>query len=126
MNRKRALTYLFIFAVLAMIGCKDDRPAEPEGIWIKNSTQAEGQVLGTLELKESSLFIFIAEEEGHTNTNGRYSLSGDHITFEDDSCFSAGTYSISLSQTKLTFTIISDHCTERAKVLEGTWTRSNQ
>lgn len=106
-----------------MVGCKDDKPAEPEGTWIKNSAQAEGQVLGTLELKESSLFVFTAATQGHTNTNGRYSLLENHITFEDDSCFSAGTYSINVSQTKLTFTIISDQCTERAKILEGTWFR---
>lgn len=124
MNYKSALSYIVILSVLAVIGCKDDRSTEPLGIWVKSSAQVESQVLGTLELNESSLFVFTAEEQGHANTNGRYSLSGDHITFEDDSCFNTGTYSYQVGQTKLIFTTISDHCAERLKILEGTWIRS--
>lgn len=123
MNLKKGLAYLVVFTALAIIGCKDKEPVEPDGSWIKYSANTQRQAIGTLELKDSSLFIFIAQQEGHTDTNGRYSLLEDQITFEDDTCFSPGTYTYSVSNKKLSFTLITDQCTERVKILEGTWSR---
>lgn len=124
MNRVRTLSCILIIALSATLGCKDERPANPEGTWTKYSTQADNGLLGTLELKGNSLFVFTAVAQGHKDTNGRYSLSLDGITFEDDSCYSVGNYSYSLGKSDLTFTKISDDCEERVKVLTGTWIKS--
>lgn len=110
---------------MAVLACKDNDPVSPEGVWIKNSTGVDNEILGILELKKSSLFVFIADQQGHTDTNGRYSLSKNHITFEDDTCYSAGTYSYTVSENNLSFSTISDMCKERVKVLEGQWARKN-
>lgn len=125
MMTKKVLISLIIFSVLTTIGCKDNTPDQPEGVWVRHSTQTDGALLGTLELKESSLFIFITAQEGHKDTNGRYSLTENHITFEDDICYKPGTYTYSVSKKVITFTLMSDTCEERVKILSGTWTRKN-
>jgi hypothetical protein len=125
MKRIKVLIFLVIFSVLATIGCKDNAPDKPDGVWVRYSTQTDGSLLGTLELKESSLFIFITAQKGHKDTNGRYSLTENHITFEDDSCYNPGTYTYSVVKKDLTFTLMSDTCEERVKILSGTWTRQN-
>ncbi len=126
MTLQKALHCVLVLGLLLTLGCKEQEPVEPDGTWIKYSTQTKGEELGTLELKDNSLFIFIASSKDHTNTQGRYSLSKDHITFEDDTCFNPGTYSYTVSKKNLTFSSISDTCQERVKVLDGTWTRKNK
>ncbi|GJM15019.1 MAG: hypothetical protein DHS20C13_03460 [Thermodesulfobacteriota bacterium] len=126
MISQKALHCVLVLGLLLTLGCKEQHPTEPDGTWIKYSTQTEGEELGTLELKDSSLFIFKSSSKDHTDTNGRYSLSKDNITFEDDTCFNPGTYSYTVTKKNLTFSSISDTCQERVKVLDGTWTRKNK
>lgn len=125
MNRTTILSFILVIALFTALSCKDERPVDPQGTWMKYSTEENGELLGTLELKESSLFVFTASAQGHKNTDGRYSLTLDGITFEDDSCYSVGTYSYNLSNSELTFIKIKDDCGDRVKVLAGTWTKSS-
>jgi len=123
MKFNKALAYLLILTALVITGCKDREPAEPKGTWIKHSTNSEKQALGTLELKDNSLFFFTTQAPGHTDTKGRYSLTENQITFEDDTCYSPGTYTYRVSKKEITFILLSDHCAERVKILEGQWSR---
>ena len=50
------------------------------------------------------------------------------ITFNDDpnsgsSCTSPGTYNYSLNENQLTFTLVSDDCDGRKRIIIATWTK---
>lgn len=124
MNMKKGLLYLSIFLVMAALACKSkvETPA-PVGVWDKTTTQASNQVLGTLELKKNSIFIFTAIAKEHSDSQGRYSLTENNITFEDDTCYSLGTYTYRIDDNQITFELISDSCENRANALSGTWSK---
>ena len=124
MNMTKGLLYLSVFLMMSALACKStvDRP-EPVGVWQKSSNQAQNENIGTLELKDDSIFIFTASSKGHSDSTGRYSLTEDHITFEDDTCYTPGTYTYDLENDQLTFELISDSCEMRANALSGTWSR---
>ncbi len=122
MNMTKGLLYLSIFLVMSALACKSTvESQEPVGIWEKISTQ--GQTLGTLEFKKNSYFYFTASSKDHSDSNGRYSLTENHITFEDDTCYNPGTYTYKLENNQLTFELISDSCETRANALSGSWNR---
>ena len=112
---------IFTAAFFLTIACKDKKPADPSGTWLKDSQSAQIQDIGTLELKENSLFYFTASSPDHSDSQGKYSLRDNEITFEDDTCYNAGTYQYTISKKELTFIVVSDSCEGRSKVLGGVW-----
>ena len=119
---KKGLLYLSVFLVMAALACKTGvETTKPVGVWEKTQTQSPG----ILELNENSLFKFIATEEDHTDSHGKYSILNSEITFEDDTCYTAGTYEYKLENNNLSLEIKSDNCETRANVLSGTWKRKS-
>lgn len=125
MNMKKGLLYLSIFLVMAALACKSDvESPKPVGVWEKVSRVPHEESPGTLEFKANSLFYFTATSEGHTDSQGKYSILDGKITFEDDTCYTPGTYEYGVEDNELRIALIKDTCMQRANALGGTWRRA--
>ena len=121
MNTKKGLLYLSLFLFLACLACSsDDERSALVGKWIKH---AKSDTPGTMEFKDNSFFYFTAASEEHADSQGRYSVTENKITFEDDTCSDPGSYEYLIDNKTLSLTTVRDHCEVRGLVLRGNWTR---
>ena len=119
------IIFILFLAVFAFTACKEDTPVSPQGTWERTIGNG-GTFEGVLEIN-NGVFNFTPKNQpaGHSDTKGRYSLTGNEITFEGDSCVNPGTYSYEVSRTEITFAIVNDNCEQRIKALNGTWKSKN-
>lgn len=126
MNRYLYITILLLSTLFIFYGCREAPNLQPEltGTWTKTIGSGEDSIQGILTFTSEATYKFTykGDAPGHENTEGRYSLSGHKITFEDDSCIDPGTYTFIAESDTLKFTLVSDDCEKRKEALAGKWT----
>jgi len=128
MIKERGLTaLLFIPFILAAAGCGDSARLRSEvaGTWTRTVLSEGGAFEGFLTFTPdgSLTFSFSGGVKGRERSEGKYSLSGRDIIFEDNSCRGAGTYRFRLKEGSLSFIPLNDGCLRRKAVLTGEWSR---
>ncbi|MEQ9618972.1 MAG: hypothetical protein RIG61_07330 [Deltaproteobacteria bacterium] len=119
---------LVLFAVILLsAGCKESPNLQPEltGVWTRTIGSGEDTIEGILKFDPDATFDFTfkGDSKNHEDTEGRYSLEGNQITFIDNSCVDAGTYTFMVRNNVLTFKEVKDDCGPRKADLNGGWKR---
>jgi len=93
------------------------------GSWERSTSENGLSFRGSLELRPDGTFSFTFEgtAPGHSDSHGKWSLSGRDITFLDSSCVDPGTYRFLLKRDKLSFLPLREDCGPRKNALTGDW-----
>jgi hypothetical protein len=126
-RQKRSLP--FIIVTVLIMSCTLNKAVVPEykiyGSWVRHITDTQGiRFYAELKIKTDNSFEFILLENvpGHTNSSGKFTLSGDTLTIiKDADCHGDGVYEIVVSENKLAFVAVTDQCTPRVLALQGVW-----
>ena len=129
-GRTYTQTPAFLIILLIAVwssGCGDASQKESTitGTWQRNVARGTASFVGLLTLGQdgSFSFSFVGNAAGHERSDGRYSLSGRDIKFENKSCKGVGRYRYLLKDSTLAFIPIADGCARRKAVISGTWQR---
>lgn len=119
---------LVLFALIFLsAGCNPPPNLQPEltGVWTRTIGSGEDTIEGILKFNPDATFEFTfkGDSKKHEDTEGRYSLEGNKITFIDNSCVDPGTYTFIAESGTLKFTLVSDDCGPRKADLSGVWKR---
>lgn len=116
---------IIFFLALFTYGCGDTSSpeAEIEGTWQRHVVNGTASFVGLLTLGRDGSFSFTFEGNavGHERSDGRYSLSGRDIKFENKSCKGVGRYRYLVKDSTLAFIPLADGCARRKAVLAGEW-----
>ena len=126
-GRALALSLLFLIAA-AGVSCKSSTDYEPLiiGSWERSAAENGFSFRGFLEMRADGTFSFTFEgtAPGHSDSHGKWSLSGRDITFLDNSCVDPGTYRFLVKKNSISFLPLRDDCDPRKNALTGEWTRT--
>lgn len=107
------------------MSCKDAADYELllVGSWERSMSGEGYSFRGSLEFRPDGTFSFTFEGKapGHSDSHGKWSLSGRDITFLDNKCVDPGTYRFLLKGDKLSFLPLRDDCGLRKNALTGDW-----
>lgn len=123
-GRTAALSLLLL---LSAAGASCQSPPDYEllliGSWERSASEKGYSFRGSLELRPDGTFSFTFEGDapGHSDSHGKWSLSGRDITFLDNSCVDPGTYRFRLKQDQLSFLPLREDCGLRKNALTGDW-----
>jgi len=126
---RRALA-LSLLLLIAGAGAACQGPADYEplivGSWERSAVENRFSFRGSLEMRPDGTFSFTFEgtAPGHSDSHGKWSLSGRDMTFLDDSCVDPGTYRFLVKKETLSFLPLKDDCEPRKKALTGEWSRT--
>lgn len=116
--------------MLCPYGCGDTSRKESElaGTWQRNVVSGTATFVGLLTLGPEGSFSFTFEGNavGHERSDGRYSLSGRDIKFENKSCKGVGRYRYLIKDSTLAFIPLADGCARRKAVLAGEWIKRGE
>ena len=111
--------------MLCPYGCRD-ASRDTKGIagtWQRNVVSGTAAFVGLLTLGPEGSFSFTFEGNavGHERSDGRYTLSGRDIKFENKSCKGVGRYRYLVKDSTLAFLPLADGCARRKAMLTGKW-----
>ncbi|HML96637.1 MAG TPA: hypothetical protein PKC29_14535 [Thermodesulfobacteriota bacterium] len=122
----RALALLLLFLIAGVgASCQDSPDYELllVGSWERSAAENGHSFRGSLEIRPDGTFSFTFEGDapGHSDSHGKWSLSGRDITFLDNSCVDPGTYRFRLKRDQLSFLPLREDCGPRKNALTGDW-----
>ncbi len=123
-----ALIILLLALIAYSCGDSSQTKADMEGTWQRNVVSGTGSFVGLLTLGRDGSFTFTFDGHavGHEKSEGRYSLSGRDIKFENSSCKGVGRYRYLLKDSTLAFIPLADSCARRKAVLSGEWQKRDK
>jgi len=84
------------------------------GKWKMEVPTDEGTAVIAVNIQDNGTYSLDFGADGAIEINGKYSMSGDTMTFSDDGeCKGTGVYNVKATSTTLTMTRISDECSNR-------------
>lgn len=120
-----ASAVIFLLLISWTYGCGDSSRREQElaGTWQRNVVSGTASFVGLLTLGPGGSFSFTFEGNavGHERSDGRYSLSGRDIKFENKSCKGVGRYRYLVKDSTLALIPLADGCARRKAILAGEW-----
>ena len=125
----RALA-LFLLLLIAGAGASCQSPTDYEplivGSWERSAAENGFSFRGSLEMRPDGTFSFTFEgtAPGHSDSHGKWSLSGRDMTFLDNSCVDPGTYRFLVKKESISFLPLKDDCDPRKNALTGEWART--
>ncbi len=126
-GRAAAVSLLLLLSLTAA-SCGNSPDYEPllMGSWERSTSENGLSFRGSLELRPDGTFSFTFEgtAPGHSDSHGKWSLSGRDITFLDNKCVDPGTYRFLLKSGKLSFLPLREDCVPRKNALTGDWMKS--
>lgn len=116
---------IILLLVACIHGCGDTSSpeAEIEGTWQRHVASGTASFVGLLTFGPGGSFSFTFEGNavGHERSDGRYTISGRDIKFENKSCKGVGRYRYLVKDSTLAFIPLADGCARRKAVLAGEW-----
>jgi hypothetical protein len=122
-GRAAALSLFLLLAAAVSCRSSPDYELLLVGSWERSASEKGYSFRGSLELRPDGTFSFTFEGDapGHSDSHGKWSLSGRDITFLDNSCADPGTYRFLLKRDKLSFLPLREDCGLRKNALTGDW-----
>lgn len=85
------------------------------GTWKFEFPTDQGTLIMTANIKADGTYALDFGNDGAVEVTGKYTLSGDEFTVQDDAgdCTGKGVYKIKVDDTTMTMTRVSDECPNR-------------
>ena len=120
----RKILYLLLFVCLGMsllVSCKTS--TEPEVYYITGTWTRTDGVTYKIVFTATTYDVDTSGDGVTDEVSGTYTQDGNQITMNDNGAPGPGVYTVAITATTLTFTLVSDGTADRVNVLVGVWNR---